>query len=419
MTTSEENAVMTDTAKGTPMGELLRRYWHPIAAVSEFDDKSTKTVRLLGEDLVLYRDLSGTYGLVGLHCAHRRADLSYGWVEETGIRCSYHGWCYDEKGSCIAAPFEDLGSGGSSFRERVRQVAYPVEALAGMVFAYLGPQPTPVNPIWETFNWTDGFAQIVFQEIPCNWLQSQENSIDPVHFEWLHNNWTTKLQGEQGPYAPTHLKIAFDEWEHGFGYKRILENSDESDVGWAFPRMCIMPNLFCPSATHFEYKVPIDNYNTLHVVWNWDAVPAEMSPYHQEGIPCWTAPLKDPLTGRWITSHVVNQDTVAWVGQGTITDRENEQLGRSDAGVARLRSKLREDMQSVAGGRDPSGIIRDAGKAVVEWPFAPWRERFTTPVPKKLVTIRRRPGLAEDDYFGFYAGQPETVRQAFRAAMGI
>ena len=99
------NRRLSETGAGTPMGELMRRYWHPIAAVAELDDHPTKPVRLMGEDLVLYKDLSGGYGLLDRHCAHRRADLSYGFVEDCGLRCNYHGWAFDETGRCIDQPF--------------------------------------------------------------------------------------------------------------------------------------------------------------------------------------------------------------------------------------------------------------------------------------------------------------------------
>src|SRR3954470_22264726 len=101
MLTPEDNATMTQVGPGTSMGELLRRYWQPVAAVAELDDNPVKALRLLGEDLVLYRDKSGTYGLVERHCPHRRADLAYGIVEECGIRCAYHGWRFDESGRCL------------------------------------------------------------------------------------------------------------------------------------------------------------------------------------------------------------------------------------------------------------------------------------------------------------------------------
>jgi 5,5'-dehydrodivanillate O-demethylase oxygenase subunit len=423
MRTVEENIRMTQTGKGTPMGELLRRYWHPIAAVTEFEEQSIKQVRLMGEDLVLYKDRSGTYGLLALHCPHRRADLSYGFVEECGLRCNYHGWAFDEKGNCIAQPFEDIISDTTRFRDSIKQPAYPVEEKAGLLFAYLGPLPAPLLPNWESFGWENGFAQIVLAPLECNWLQAAENNIDPVHFEWLHNNWSKVQVGQTGPYAPRHLKIDFDVWEYGFGYKRILENSTEADVGWAMPRLALLPNIFVPGGTHFEYRVPVDDTHTLSLVWAWQPVPRERQPYVQERIPHWQAKITDPVTGRWISTHVINQDTIAWVGQGALTDRENEHLGRSDAGIAMFRNQLKADMEAVERGEDPKGVIRDPAKNVcIRWPNERTERLTHPPTMEELVALLARgpSGLrGARDYFPFYAGQPEEVRQAFAAAMGI
>ena len=209
MLTAESNKLFTEIGEGTPMGDLLRRYWMPVAAVSEFDETATKPVRLMGEDLVLYKDLSGNYGLTDRHCAHRRADLSYGFVEETGIRCNYHGWCYDQKGNCIEQPYEDTVDPSGKLRKQVKLKAYPVEEKAGLLWAYMGPEPAPLVPTWEPFTWENGFVQIVLSEVPCNWFQCQENSIDPIHFEWMHANWSIRLKGETGPYSPKHTKVGF------------------------------------------------------------------------------------------------------------------------------------------------------------------------------------------------------------------
>ena len=186
---------------GTPMGELLRRYWHPVAAASEFEETHTKPLRLLGEDLVMYKDLSGTYGLLDRHCPHRRADLSYGYVEEHGLRCNYHGWLFAETGRCLAQPYEDAEDPSGKLRQTIRVKNYRVEEKAGLLWAYMGPEPAPLVPNYEPFLWPNCFKQIVFSEIPCNWFQCQENSIDPVHNEWMHQNWSVRLKGKTGPTA--------------------------------------------------------------------------------------------------------------------------------------------------------------------------------------------------------------------------
>ncbi|MBX5468101.1 MAG: aromatic ring-hydroxylating dioxygenase subunit alpha [Firmicutes bacterium] len=424
MVDPETNRLLTQVGRGTPMGELLRRYWHPIAAVTEFEETTIKPVRLLGEDLVLYRDLSGQWGLVERQCPHRRADLLYGWVEECGIRCSYHGWAFDAEGRCTSQPYEDLtrGERNRRFRESIRIAAYPVREMAGLLFAYLGPLPAPELPRWELFDYRNGFAQIVFADVPCNWLQAAENNIDPVHFEWLHDNWAARQAGRGGNVAPTHLKIDVFEWEFGFGYRRILSNTDETDPRWTQPRLHLMPNIFMPGGTHFEYRVPVDDEHTLSVVWAWEAVPLDRQPYVQTRIPHWYAPIRDEKTGRWITSHVINQDTVAWVGQGPIADRSKEHLASSDIGITMFRRRLKEDLERVARGEDPSGVIRDPEKArLVRWP-----DNRRAVIERGLAReewlarrAQRRDLIAADDYFIFYAGQPESVRREYEAAMGL
>src|SRR5436190_172964 len=144
MLDSATNRLLTQVGPGTPMGELLRRYWMPIGAESEFDRQATKPVRLLGEDLTLYKDLGGTYGLVDRHCPHRRADTSYGFVETCGLRCNYHGWLFDQNGRCLEAPYEDAAAPQAQYRERVGIKAYPVELRGGLIWAYLGPEPRPL-----------------------------------------------------------------------------------------------------------------------------------------------------------------------------------------------------------------------------------------------------------------------------------
>jgi 5,5'-dehydrodivanillate O-demethylase len=194
MLSREDNERLTRVGPGTPMGELLRRYWMPVAALTEFDRKSSKLIRLLGEDLVLYKDLQGTFGLIDRQCAHRRADLSYGFVEQCGLRCNYHGWLFNEAGRCVEQPYNDVSAKDARFKDKVRIKSYPVQSNAGLIWAYLGPEPRPLVPNWEPFKWKNGFRQIVFAEVPCNWFQAQENSIDPVHFEWMHMNWNVRLK---------------------------------------------------------------------------------------------------------------------------------------------------------------------------------------------------------------------------------
>jgi len=383
----QENEKLTSIMPGTPMGELYRRYWHPIAASAEMDDRPTKSIRLLGEDLVLYKDRSGTLGLINRLCAHRRVDLSYGIPEENGLRCMYHGWMYDETGQCIEQPFEETVHPDGRFKEKVRLHAYPVEELAGMVFAYLGPQPAPLLPRWEPFQWENGYSDIGFAELPCNWLQCMENSLDPVHLEWLHGYWGVWQQGQKAkregkekantfPTIPQpHKKIGFDVFDYGIIKRRITGDVDETHSDWAVGHPILFPSiLFVGSSTScsLQFRVPIDDTHTSHITWYFfRAAPGETAPV-QEKIPYWTVPLYEP-DGRLISELVNHQDFVAWITQGPNADRSKEKLGESDKGVILYRKLLRDQMDIVADGGEAMGTVRDPKlNENIELPLERW-----------------------------------------------
>ncbi len=417
MMTREQNELFTRVGPGTPMGELLRRYWQPIAAATEFDGtRHTKPVRLFGEDLVLYKDLSGNYGLIERHCPHRRADFIHGIPEACGLRCHYHGWMFGPDGACIEQPFEDTAHPDRKYREQVRAKTYPVEEKAGLLWAYMGPLPAPLVPTWEIFTWANGFKQIVFADTPCNWLQCQENSIDPVHFEWMHENWTRRLNGDNGPYGPRHLKLKFEEFDYGLVYKRVREGFDETDVQWTVGRVALWPNAFY-LGSHFEWRVPVDDENTLTVVWSFTRVPRNMEPFEQDAVPHWYAPIKD-AEGNWISSHVINQDIIAWVGQGSIADRTQENPGMSDRGVMMMRQRLLRDIRAIEQGKDPSGLVRDPAENVaIELPGQNREFNIKGPTLEELMSNRFTRAALMD--FVFLAGQPSEIRRAYEDAMGI
>ena len=417
MLTKEKNDLLTQVTPGKPMGELLRRYWHPIAGVSEFDKRATKPIRLMGEDLVLYKDLSGRFGLIDRHCPHRRADLAYGMVEKEGLRCNYHGWAFCETGQCVSQPFEDVAMPERNIKANLKTKAYPVGVRGGLVWAYMGPQPAPCLPDWEAFSRPNIFAQIVVSELPCNWLQCQENSIDPVHFEWMHDNWGKRLrEGNDVAYAPRHLELDFDEFEFGFVYKRIREGIDKTHPFWTIGRVALWPNCFF-LGDHFEWRVPIDDENTLSILWKLLHVPKDCEPYVQQSIPTWQGPVFDDK-GQWITSHVMNQDFLAWAGQGRIADRTQEHLGASDRGIVLMRRRFFEDLERVAAGEDPKGLIRDEARNVrVQLPVANHDTTLRGLTRAEILEHPRR--RVHMTSFVLQAGQPEEVRRQMSEAMGV
>jgi 5,5'-dehydrodivanillate O-demethylase len=190
MLTREENEMLTQVGRGTPAGEMLRRYWMPVACAGELtDEKPIKATRLLGEDLVVFRDQTGRYGVVGEQCPHRKASLAFGRVDEEGIRCPYHGWKFDCTGKCLEQPAEPVEGG---FKDKIKHTAYPVERLGGLLWAYLGPEPRPLLPRWDVLVWEHGKRWVEKHELyRCNWLQPMENSVDPSHLFWLHGETRT------------------------------------------------------------------------------------------------------------------------------------------------------------------------------------------------------------------------------------
>jgi 5,5'-dehydrodivanillate O-demethylase oxygenase subunit len=197
---AEKQEILTRVGPGTPMGELLRRYWYPIAAESQLAAGCVRRVRLLGEDLALFRDAHGRLGLLDTRCPHRGAALGYGWVDGAGVRCPYHGWQFGADGNCLDIPTE---ADAAAPRACVQARAYGAESLGGLIFGYLGPEPAPLLPRYDLYVWEGVLRDVGHALVPCNWLQIMENSVDPLHVEWLHGHYASRIAGEAGRPVPT------------------------------------------------------------------------------------------------------------------------------------------------------------------------------------------------------------------------
>ena len=184
MLSTEQNALVTETGTGTPGGALMRRYWQPAALVEELaGDRPLAPVRLMGEDLVLFRAEDGEPRLTARRCPHRGADLRFGRLEDGGLRCPFHGWLFDGKGRCLEQPAEPEGS---NFHTRIRMAGYPCAERNGVVFAWLGPGQPPPLPDFDCFAAPDAFTFAFKGYLECNWLQALEVGIDPAHGSFLH-----------------------------------------------------------------------------------------------------------------------------------------------------------------------------------------------------------------------------------------
>jgi 5,5'-dehydrodivanillate O-demethylase len=378
MLSVQQNKLLTQVGPGTPGGELMRRYWHPIGGVGELDVSPfrTKEVRLLGEDLVLFRDRSGSLGLIDRWCSHRRVNMAYGVVEDDGIRCQYHGWKFNASGACIEQPFEETVHPDGRFKEKCGIHGYQVQELSGLIWAYMGPQPAPELPRWDALVRENAVRDICITELPCNWLQCQENSLDPVHAEWLHdyfgNYVINDLMGEPDKINPAqvpllHRRIGFDAFEHGIIKRRITQDSTEEDDAWTVGHPIIFPHVLLvgnPYVYTFQWRVPVDDLNTLHIsLYTWIARPGETAP-KQESVPVRMTPLFDE-EGRFVLDATFNQDFMAWVCQGPtpIAERNMEKLGESDKGIILFRRMLTEQIKLVQAGKDPMNVFRDPAAA--------------------------------------------------------
>jgi len=368
MLTAEQNEKLTLVGPGTPMGNLMRCYWHPVAATVELERNPVKAVKLLAESLVLFRDKRGHLGLLAEACAHRRASLVYGIPENEGLRCAYHGWRYNAEGRCLDQPGEPAGS---AFKNQMKTTAYPVQELGGLIFSYLGPEPVPLLPRYNVLVWDDVAGETNGTVIPCNWLQVMENLLDPLHVECLHGRYFTyvlerkggdQLQEFLARHAPRPMKkVRFDLFEHGIIERHMINN--EEDGSWRtgapsfFPTTSLLGSPGGKSGS-IIFVAPIDDTHTwflLHMASRVSQLAA------QESSPFFDVPGVDEA-GKFITDTANGQDHMAVVSQGNLTRRDLEHLGTSDQGIILYRELLVEQMEQVERGEEPMNVYRDPAK---------------------------------------------------------
>ncbi len=351
MLSAAENARLTQVGPGTPAGALLRRYWHPVASLDEMLERPTKRVRLLGEDLVLFRDRSGRFGLVDEHCPHRRASLFYGIPVTDGLRCAYHGRCIEAS------------------------AGYPVAELGGLLFGYLGPSPAPMLPRFEGFVAEPAIRLLGSAVIPCNWLQIMENSVDPIHSEWLHGHFAEFVAEQHGgasyAYSRQHVKIAFDETDYGIVKRRLMAGQDESCDDWRIGHPVVFPNVLALGSVgkrptfQYQIRVPMDDTHTLHLWYTAFVAPEHGAPPAlTAGVHRFAVPLVD-ARGEYLVDITDAQDVMVWCAQGGVADRAVEHLGSTDRGLTLFRRVLAREVDRVAAGADPLGVVRDRDDVLV------------------------------------------------------
>ena len=359
MLTAEENKLFTSIGPGTPMGEMLRRYWHPVGCSQAVTAKPQRA-KVLGEELVLYRGASGETHLMQLRCAHRSLALDYGRVEGDCIRCPYHGWLYDETGQCLEQPAEPEGS---SFKEKVKLTSYKTQEFSGIVWGYLGPDPAPLLPLFDVLRMTDGVKDVTVQNVNANWFNHVENIVDISHLAWLHGYTFPAYGGKKVTYH-------WERTHYGANNVMLIDGIDDTHIScYGFPtinRFALPPvDKSGELVRSMIFRVPVDDASTLNYfvrfypsdrrVLNTSKMEVKLGEY-------------TPLATDWWGINVNDQDRMAVEQQGVIADRPNEHLGVSDGGIIAMRQMMRESLAAVAAGKDPLCIIRDPAKQNVDFP---------------------------------------------------
>jgi phenylpropionate dioxygenase-like ring-hydroxylating dioxygenase large terminal subunit len=388
--------MLTETGPGTPGGALMRRYWQPVMLVRDFPPGSPPTpVRLLSEDLVFFRDDAGRFGLLGLKCAHRCTDLSYGRVEAGGLRCVYHGWLYDVDGKCLEQPTEpERGR-----HNRIRQLAYPCIERGGAVWTYMGPGEPPVFPAYPALSVPEEYRYSIRWHSSCNYLQGNEGNIDPVHTSYLHRfelehakRGLETLHKNASSIFQTDAAPKLDVAETRFGL-RIFAERRLPDPAKMLLRVTnfVMPNACAVGGAEtslgrggslMTFHVPIDD--THH--WRYDfsfhskkRLPKEDMDKSRDAErlagdhPVRNAGnryLQNRADMHWsyigMGTDFTAHDIFATESQGGIHDHGKEHLVTSDKAIVRARRQLLDAMRDVAAGKDPVGVVRDPAENVFD-----------------------------------------------------
>ena len=351
--------LLPETGPGTLMGTLLRRFWHPIALSDEVASGRARAVRVLSEDLTLYRGESGRPHLIGGRCAHRCTVLHTGVVQREQIRCMYHGWCYDETGLCTDIPAE------KEPRTRpIRIAGYPVYEYCGLVFAYLGEEPIPAFDLPRKHVLEEKGRYIIAHKSiwDCNWFQHVENSLDAVHVSFAH------LWGSVGQFGALVTaaipELSYSETSAGIRQVAKRPNNNIRISDWTFPNnnhvVAPGPDKGDPWAHVSAWPTPVDDTHTMRFVLNAVAAtdPVKIARLKEQyDVGYNPADHYDELFHAGVVSGVHEfglqnaQDYVAVRGQGVICDRTQENLSTSDAGIAFLRRIFLRELEAIRRGR--------------------------------------------------------------------
>jgi phenylpropionate dioxygenase-like ring-hydroxylating dioxygenase large terminal subunit len=379
------NDLLTQTGPGTPGGRFLRSYWQPIATAEEMPPGGDPMpIRVLSEDLVLFRDDKDRLGLIGRFCPHRATDLSYGRIEAGGIRCLYHGWQFDIHGKCIDQPAEPADK---KFCHKVRHTAYPVQEKGGAIWAYMGEGTPPLIPDFEFLTGPEA-NRITFRVIQtCNWLQGLESSTDPAHTTYLHRRPPGKASQRSGAdiaalrgNEPPDISIE----QTGFGTRIFALHKAPGGKRYLRINNYVYPAGATPSTSggaggyQGRWYVPIDDYNHCRFEFFYQRSEPlnkeRLIANHHENVAEDKRHVRRP-ENRYLQDreemrrgdsyggmglHFPSQDAFAIETQGAIQDRTKEHLGSTDIVIIGVRKALLKAITDMQKGADAPWVQRDA-----------------------------------------------------------
>jgi len=354
---------ITRVGPGAPAGEYLRRYWHPVFLSKDLDEQPV-AIKILDEELVIFRDKSGNLGLVHKHCPHRQASLEFGMCTDSGIQCCYHGWHFAANGSILDVPGQPEKA-ADMIKQRVRLGAYPTHEYKGLIFAYMGPiESIPEFPVYDSFDFEN--MEMVPYKAPfaCNWLQVLDAIVDPIHTAFLHSN-VSRVQFSEGFGEVGQMDFFEREsWILGCNTRRVGDNV------WLRINEVILPNftqagsaftadgtkeIFYGRSSFTRWVVPIDDETTICYAWANFGERGDPQEYNTpEGLEL--IEQGEVFDRPYEQKQKFPADVEACEGMGPITIHNNENLTTSDIGVALMRRQIREQIRGLSAGKEPMHV---------------------------------------------------------------
>ena len=416
----EDNERLVRVGPGTPAGELFRRYWQPAVLSSELpeNDGAPTRVRLLGEDLIAFRDSNGAVGLVDAYCPHRRAPLFFGRNENCGLRCAYHGWKFDHNGTCVDMPSEPADT---PLKTRVKIKAYPTVERGGVVWTYMGSptlQPEPPDYEWVRAPSTHRHVSKTYEE--CNYLQALEGGLDTAHSSFAHNNNIGDINEPRSRDGAPRLEIELTDYGYYYVSTRNLGDGNRYVRVYHY----VMPFQQLRGGIHqFDGSrrklpelnghiwVPIDDFQTH--VFNWSCGYDTEAQFDRRNndqreafygrgpndlIPG-TFRLKKNKSNDYLIDRelqktkiftgvvgINTQDFALQEGMGPIVDRSLEHLGSSDRAIVTMRRLLLEAVSDAEKGCEPRGLDPQSYRDVRAYDdFVPAGEEWSTLFASEIV----------------------------------